>query len=142
MPKGTTFENDILKLIFQATAIANLAQDGSSPITNIYAALHTADPSAGNQLTNEASYSGYARVAVARNAAGFTVTGNNCVNAGAINFPACNGANSSNCTHVSLGMNASAASKVLYSGSLNNALNVSNGITPSFGASNLTVTET
>ena len=68
MSKGNTFENDILKLIFNATAIANIADNAaSSPLTNLYASLHTADPGeAGDQTTNETSYTSYARVAVAR----------------------------------------------------------------------------
>ncbi len=45
MSKGNTFENDLLKLIFNATAIANIADNaGSSPLTNLYVSLHTADP--------------------------------------------------------------------------------------------------
>lgn len=142
MPKGTTFENDILKLIYQATAIANLADNASSsPITNISIALHTADPQAGNQLTSESAYSGYARVNVSRNAAGWTVTANNCVNAATISFPTCNGGTNSTVSHVSLGMNNTGAAKILACGALTANLAISNGITPSFNASNLTVTE-
>lgn len=142
MAKGTTFQNDLLKLIFQATAIANLAADGASPITSLYVSLHTADPSAGNQNTSEAAYNAYNRVAVSRNAAGWTVTGNNCVNAGAITFPACTGG-SANVTYVAIGKNnGGIAGNVYYAGALNAQLNISNGITPQFNASNLTVSET
>ena len=58
-------------------AIANLADNAaSSPLTNLYVALHTADPGeSGTQSTNEISYTSYARVAVARSSAGWTVTG-------------------------------------------------------------------
>ena len=45
MSKGNTFENDWMKLIFNATAIANIADNAaSSPLTNLYVSLHTADP--------------------------------------------------------------------------------------------------
>jgi hypothetical protein len=45
MSKSNAFENDLLKLIFNATAIANLADNAaSSPLTNLYVSLHTADP--------------------------------------------------------------------------------------------------
>jgi hypothetical protein len=45
MSMGNTFENDIAKLIFNATAIANIADNAaSSPLTSLYVALHTADP--------------------------------------------------------------------------------------------------
>ena len=68
MSKGDTFENDLLKLIFNGTAIANIADNAAtSPLTNLFVALHTADPGeTGNQSTNEVSYTGYARATVAR----------------------------------------------------------------------------
>ena len=35
--KGSTFSNDLLKLIFNATAIANIADNAASgPLTNLY----------------------------------------------------------------------------------------------------------
>lgn len=73
---GDTFENDIAKLILNGTAIANIADNAaSSPLTNLYLALHTSDPTgAGNQTSNEANYNGYARQAVSRSGSGFTVS--------------------------------------------------------------------
>lgn len=45
MSKGNTWESDILKLLFQAAAIANIADNAAtSPLTNIQVGLHTADP--------------------------------------------------------------------------------------------------
>ena len=57
---SNAFANDLLKLIFNATSISNLADNaGSSPLTNLYIALHTADPgAAGNQSTSEVNYTG------------------------------------------------------------------------------------
>lgn len=77
MSKGNTFEDDMLKLIFNASAIADLAEnDASSPATTLTVALHTADPGeGGTQTTNETAYTGYARVAVARTTGGWTVSG-------------------------------------------------------------------
>ena len=77
MGKGATFSNDLLKLTFNATAIANIADNAAgSPLTNLYVALHTADPTAaGTQSSSEIAYTGYARVAVARTTGGWTVTG-------------------------------------------------------------------
>ncbi len=143
MPKGTTFDNDLLKLIFTAVGIANIADNASaSPNANLFIALHTGDPSAGNQNTSESLYSGYARIAVSRNAAGWTVTAANAVNANAVTFPACNGGTNSTVTHASIGKNATGvAGEVYYSGALNNSLAISNGITPAFAASAFTVTE-
>lgn len=88
MTFGTTFASDELKLIYNATAIANVADNaGTSPITNVYVSLHTADPSSGNQTTNETSYTSYARQAVARTSSGWTVTGASCSPVANIVFP-------------------------------------------------------
>ena len=66
--KTTTWANDLLKLLFQAVPIANIADNATTaPLTLLYISLHTADPgAAGAQNTSEAAYTGYARVAVAR----------------------------------------------------------------------------
>ena len=76
MSKSNTFENDLLQLIFNATAIANIADNAaSSPLTQLFVALHTADPGeTGVQNTSETAYTGYARVAVNRNSGAWTVT--------------------------------------------------------------------
>src|SRR6185312_6768127 len=90
MPKGNTFINDYLKLLFTAVAIANIADNAAtSPLTNLYFSLHTADPgAAGNQSTSETVYTNYARQPVARSGAGFTVSGQSVTLAATVNFPA------------------------------------------------------
>ena len=142
MSKANTFETDILALVFNATPIAGLADNaGSSPVTNLYASLHTADPGeAGDQTTSEAAYTGYARVAVARTSGGWTVSGNSVTNAAAISFPQCTGG-SATVTHVGVGTSASGSGKLLYKGALTAALAVSLGIQPLFAASALTINE-
>lgn len=142
MSKGNTFENELLALIFNATAIADLAEnDATSPLTQLWVALHTADPGeAGAQNVNEATYTGYARVAVNRNSGGWTVSANNVSNTGAITFGACT-AGTNAITHFSVGVAVSGATKILYSGALTATLNVSAGITPSFAAGELDVNE-
>ena len=77
MSKGNTFEDDLLKLIFNATGIPDLADnDQTSPATTLSVALHTADPGeAGTQATSETAYTGYARQTVARTAGGWAVSG-------------------------------------------------------------------
>lgn len=138
MSKGNTFENDILLLIFNATAIANIADNAaSSPLTNLYVSLHTSDPGeAGNQTTNEAAYTSYERVAVARSGSGWTVSGNTVTNAALIQFPQCTGG-SETITHFAIGTAASSTGKVLYKGALSSSLAVSSGIQPQFGAGEL-----
>src|SRR5215471_10222817 len=91
--KATTFENDWLKLIFNAVAIPLIADNAAStPLTNLYLSLHTADPGiGGNQSTMEAAYTPYARVAVARGPAGFVVSGNSCTLNAPVAFPIATG---------------------------------------------------
>jgi hypothetical protein len=131
MSKGNTFENDLLKLIFNATAIANLADNAASgPLTNLRVSLHTADPGeAGNQTTNETNYGAYTRVNVARTTAGWVVT-NNSVSPGAdITFPQCT-SGSATITHFAVGTATSGAGKILYKGTVTPNIAVSAGVTP------------
>lgn len=136
MSKGNTFENDLLKLIFNATAIANIADNaGTSPLTNLYVSLHTSDPGeAGDQTTNETSYTSYARVAVARSGSGWTVTGNSVSPAAAITFPTATGGTET-ITHAAVGTDASGAGKLLYSGSISPSISVTTGVAPSLTTS-------
>ena len=141
MAKGAIFDNDWLKLIFNATAIANIADNAaSSPLTNLYVALHTADPtSAGNQTSNEATYTGYARVAVARTSGGFTVTTNSVSPAATISFPACSGGTNT-ITNFSIGTASSGSGKILYSGTVTPNISVASGVTPQLTTAS-TITE-
>lgn len=144
--KGDVFELDVLKLVFNATAISLIADNtATTPLTNLFVALHTADPlEAGDQTSSEATYTGYARVSVARTSGGWTcatTTGvSTAVNAAAINFGLCT-ASSSTVTHVTIGTVTSGASKILYGGALTASLAVSAGITPSFAIAALSVAE-
>lgn len=136
MSKGNTFENDLLKLIFNATAIGNIADNaGTSPLTNLYVSLHTADPGeAGDQTTSEAAYTSYARVAVARTSGGWTVTGNSVSPAANIDFPAATGGTET-ITHAAVGTDASGAGKLLYSGDLLTSISITSGTAPSLTTS-------
>ena len=131
MSKGDTFENDLLKLIFNGTAIANLADNAAtSPLTNLFVALHTADPGeTGNQSTNEVSYTGYARATVARTSGGWTITANSVSPTANIDFGACT-AGTATATHASVGVAVSGATKLLYSGALSPTISISAGVTP------------
>lgn len=131
MSKSNTFENDLLLLIFNGTAIANIADNAaSSPLTNLYVALHTADPGeTGVQTTSECAYTSYARVAVARSSAGWTVTANQVVPLAAIQFPTATGGTET-ATHFSIGTASSGDGKILYSGTVSPNMNISSGITP------------
>lgn len=131
MSKGDTFENDLLRLIFNATAIANMADNAAtSPLTNLYVSLHSSDVGeAGSQTTNEVAYTSYARVAVARTSGGWTVTGNSVSPAANIDFPACTGGTAT-ATHWAVGTASSSTGKVLYKGTISPSISISSGVTP------------
>jgi len=131
MSKSNAFETEFLGLTFNGTAIANLADNAaSSPLTNLYVSLHTADiGEAGNQSTNETAYTSYARVAVARTAGGWTITGNSVSPAAAIDFAECTGGTST-ITHFAIGTASSGTGKVLYYGTVTPNISVSTGVTP------------
>lgn len=132
MSKSNAFESDLLGLIFNGTAIANIADNaGSSPLTNLYLALHTADPGeAGDQSTNEISYTGYSRVAVARTSGGWTVTGNSVSPVAAIEFGEMTGGSGGTATYASIGVASSGSGKILYSGALTPSVSVALGVIP------------
>lgn len=132
MSKGNTFENDLLKLIFNGDTIANLAIDATAtPLTNLYASLHTADPGeGGSQTTNEASFGAYARVAIPRTSGGFSVSGNAASLATSVTFAECTGTGTQTVTYFGIGTASSGAGKLMYSGSLDVSRAISAGVTP------------
>lgn len=122
MAKGNTHENDYLLHLFNNVAITLVGDAGgllpAITIGNFYLGLCTADPGeAGTQTTNEATYTGYARVAIPRTVGGFTVTNNLVTNAAAITFAQCTGGNNV-ITHWILGCSLAGAGKLLYKGSI------------------------
>lgn len=135
--KSDYLETNLLKLLFNATAFANIADNAaSSPLTNLFVALHTADPyasnEAGKQTVSECAYTSYARVAVARTSGGFTVTGSSVSPAATISFPACTGGTET-ATHFSIGVATSGATEMLYAGAVTANIAISNGVTPQLG---------
>lgn len=147
MSASNAFESAILSLIFENANIANLGDAtgvrGSAAAGSVFIALHTADPGeAGDQTTNEVAYTGYARVAVARSTAGWTVSGTaptTVTNDAEVAFGACT-AGSATATHYSIGRDTSGTGLILLSGALTASLAISNGITPRFAAGQLAAT--
>lgn len=131
MSKGNTFENDLVALIFNATAVANIADNAATaPLTSLYLSLHTADPGeAGDQTTSECTYTGYARQAVARTSGGFTVSGNQATLAANVDFPAAT-AGTETATYFAVGTASSGTGKILYSGTITPNISISSGVTP------------
>lgn len=137
-------ETNFLNLLFNNADWANVGDaaglQNSATAGSFYVALHTADPGdAGTQSTSEASYTGYARVAVARTAGGWTVSGNQVSNTDTVQFGECT-AGSAVVTHFSVGLLSAGAGDILYSGALDATRSVSSGITPLFNPGTLTGT--
>jgi hypothetical protein len=148
MSASNAFENDLMLLIFNNTNIANLGDAtglrGSSTAGSLFIALHTADPAeTGNQTTSETAYTGYARVAVARSGAGFTVSGTaptQVANAAAVTFGLCTASPGAALTHFSIGRDTSGAGEIIVSGALTSSLAIAVNITPSFAIGALVAT--
>lgn len=145
--KTDVFELDFLKLLFNGTPIANIADNAaSSPITNLYLSLHTADPTdaaASGQSTNETTYTGYARAVVARTTGGWTCSTaagvTTAVPVANISFGQCT-AGTATITHVGIGTASSGAGKLLFTGSLSPSIAVAVGVVPQITTAS-TITE-
>lgn len=134
MSKANGWETGLLSLVFTNTAYTGLGDAGGLQATatagSLYFSLHTADPGeAGDQTTSEIAYTSYARVAVARDGASFTVTGNAVATDADTSFPAGSGG-SGTATHFGIGTASSGAGKLLYKGALSPTIVCGSGITP------------
>lgn len=139
--KGSTFDNQLLALIFNGTTIANIAQNASvSPLTNLYVSLHTANPGVGgSQTTSEAAYGSYARVAVARTSGGWTVSGSSVSPVSNISFPQATSGTETE-TYFAVGTASSGAGQILYFGTITPNISVATGVIPVLTSAS-TVTE-
>lgn len=139
MSMSNTFETNLLNLIFVNLAITLVGDAAgllpSAGAGSLYISLHTADPGeAGDQTTSEATYGSYARVAVARSAAGWTVSGDTVTNAANILFPAAS-SGTNTITFFGVGASSAGAGKLIVSGAITTpvaGLAVSTGIAPIF----------
>jgi hypothetical protein len=137
-------EQALLDLLFLNTDWANVGDAGglqnSATAGSFYIALHTADPGeAGDQTTSEISYTGYARVAVARSGAGWSRSGSTMSNVATVQFGECT-AGSGTATYFSIGTDSAGAGQIVLSGALTASRSISAGITPLFNAGQLTAT--
>jgi len=130
MSKSNYFENAWLQLVFNAVAIDGLAQnDGTSPVTDLVVALHTADPGeGGTQTTSEIVYTGYARQNVVRDATGWLVSGSNAWPVNPVVFGEMTAGPGGLVTHASVGDGIS--DRILYKGTVTPNINVVNGVIP------------
>jgi len=145
MPLNNFAIQGMLDLLFNNTAFANVGDTAglqpSATTGSFWVSLHTADPGAsGNQTTNEISYTGYARVSVARTSAGWVRTSNTYDPTAPITFGACT-AGSGTVTHAGIGTASSGTGHLLWSGPVTPNIAVSSGITPELETSStITIT--
>lgn len=140
MAFATSYRQPLALLLFNATGITGVADNtATSPITSVFASLHTADPSTGNQTTSEATYTGYLRGSAVRTSSGYTCSGGVITNTATLAFPACTGG-SNTLTYVGIGTLTTGTGSLWVAGALTSSLAVSTGITPQFSASGLSIT--
>jgi hypothetical protein len=135
MSKADSWENGLLLLLFNNTNFANVGDAtglrGSTVAGSLYLSLHTADPGdTGTQTTSETAYTGYARQAVARSGAGFTVTANSVSPAANVDFGECTASPGAAITHFGIGTASSAAGVLLYSGTVSPSITMAIGVIP------------
>lgn len=144
MSATNAFEDKILTLYGINTDAANIGDaaglQASAAPGNLYISLHTADPGeTGDQTTSEAAYTSYARQAVVRSAAGWTVTTGTMDNDAAITFPEATGGSETE-TYFGVGFAVSAAGSRDLNGALTSGLAVSVNVQPEFAIGALDIT--
>ena len=129
---SNAFANDLLRMIFNGASIPGIADNAASaPLAQLYLSLHTDDPGAGGaQSTSEVNYTGYARLAVQRDSAGFTVNGVTMNPTAAMEFGEMTGGSAQTATHMCIGTAASGAGKVLFRFTLSPAIALVAGVIP------------
>lgn len=131
MSLSNTTENAALQMFLQGTDPAYRA--GATQ----YLALFTADPGETASLAAEATYTGYARIALTK-ASAWVDNGSTFNNAALIQAGVCTAGNNA-LTHFAIVDTASGAVSMMISGALNSTLNVSAGIQPQFPAGQLAI---
>lgn len=146
--KTDVFETDVLGLMFQNVTIPTIGDAtgvlGSSVAGSLYLSLHTASPvtaGVGSQNTNEVSYGGYARLAVARTSGEFSVSGGILSLVSLKTWPACT-SGTATVTHIGIGTDLSGAGILLYSTANGNGnLDIRTGVIPTLAAGGTLLTE-
>ena len=112
--------------------------------TNLYLSLHTADPGlAGTQSTSEIAYTGYARLAMVRNAAGaWTCSVKVASNTVAQLFGTMTAGAGGTATHMMIGELSTGAGAQVISGAISPTILVVNGVQPNFPIGSIVVTYT
>lgn len=145
MSATNQFEDDLLSLIFENIQTGNVGDaSGLQPSASAgswHISLHTATLSdtTTDQDTSEAAYTSYARQAVARSAAGWSVASGVADNDSAVTFPQATGGSETE-TDFGIGFALTSTGYLNMFGALDSSLAVSSGITPEFAAGDIDIT--
>lgn len=137
MSATNLFEDDLLDLYFTNVDAPNVGDAGGLQNSVAAGSLHISLSTAALaethtlQTQSEAAYTGYARQAVARSTAGWTVASGNADNDAAITFPTSTSGPETE-TDVGIGFAISGAGVLQIFAALTASLVVNNGITPEF----------
>jgi len=145
MSATNLFEDDLLDLIFTNVAAPNVGDAGgllpSVGANSFHISLHTGNivsDTSTLQTDTESAYTGYARQAVARSVAGWTVAGGTVTNDAAITFPISTSGPETE-TDVGIGFATSGPGVLQIYSTLDADLVVNNGVTPEFAISALAI---
>ncbi len=132
-----TAEAAFILLLFNNTDWANVGDaaglQNSATAGSLYVGLSTGTLSdTSTQVTTQAGYGSYTRVAVARSGAGWTCSTNQATNAAATTFPAAASGTETETDFCVGQISGTGAGDIIYWGALTAPLAVSTGITPSF----------
>jgi hypothetical protein len=138
--KSNTWETGLMDLLFTNIDFEGVGDSGglqgSAGVGSLYLSLHTSSPGeAGTQSTNEISYTGYAREAVARTDSDWNCGDGLARLLTAVAFTESSGGAGGTATYVGIGTSISGAGKLLYYGSIDPTITVAAGVTPEIPAS-------
>lgn len=151
MSKVDGLEQGILDLIFTNvdTFFDNVGDatglQASGTAGSLYIALFTSDPGETGSVAGEATYTGYARKAVARSTAEWTTSASapnyQVTNDNDITFAQCTGGSNSIGWFGIMKAGTASVADMLYYGALDTTRTVDTGVTPKFAAGALVVKE-
>jgi len=146
MGRAVTFIDNYLKHALHNTTFPNIGDVtgllAAATVGSVWVELHTADPgTADSQTTSEATYTGYGRVSLNRNATDIDITGGVASNLIIVTFPKNTGADQT-VTHTSFGFAQTGAGQIYLSGALSSPFLISTNTTPQFAVGQLTWTAT
>lgn len=132
MPFARAMQTAILNLVLRGDEMGGYAINHTTPVTDFYISLHTADPTdLGTLASSEIAYTGYARANVKR-AAGtprFSAADGVASPTAAIDFPQCS-AGGGIVTHIGIGVGQSGPGSPLLFGELTTPIEIEPGDIP------------